>query len=168
MHVFNLLLTSLSNLENELCFAVSRSTTVNQGGSSSPACQPPDDNYCTRLCQTKDAYCADEKTCVCHPGGLPPVVNQRGSSSPACQPPNDNYCTRLCQTKDAYCVDEKTCVCHPGGLPPVVSHPNQPTYNNRLFVCDPVSCRGVCAPKVGQCNEDGECQCNPVVPKAIP
>lgn len=109
------LFTSLSNLENELCFAVSRSTTVNQGGSSSPACQPPDDNYCTRLCQTKDAYC----------------------------------------------VDEKTCVCHPGGLPPVVPHPNQPTYNNRLFVCDPDSCRRVCAPKGGQCNEDGECQCFP-------
>nr|GEV95034.1 pre-mRNA-processing protein 40A [Tanacetum cinerariifolium] len=32
-----------------------------EGGSSSLACQPPDDNYFTRLCQTKDAYCVDEK-----------------------------------------------------------------------------------------------------------
>nr|GEY88297.1 retrovirus-related Pol polyprotein from transposon TNT 1-94 [Tanacetum cinerariifolium] len=31
-----------------VAFSVSRSTIVTQGGSSSPACQPPDNNYCTR------------------------------------------------------------------------------------------------------------------------
>ncbi|GKB02861.1 hypothetical protein Tco_0830950 [Tanacetum coccineum] len=73
-------------------------------------CSEGGHNYCTDFCQSEDAYCVDDNTCICDPERLMESPSMSPTDMESILSECDPDCKELCESEDSYC-DDGTCFC---------------------------------------------------------